>query len=357
MSTAQSPAKSPGRLDQSGCLLTFGIIQILLGSLFGMMGSLTVNTVAQGFLPGTPEGDAIPVQMMIPSAVTYFVLAVVFICLGVGSCQARRWAWTLTVVMSWMWLILGIVRYAFFLLFAEPMMSATVESMLNLPLEALVLIRFIAAVFLVAIYIVLPSLFLIFYWQSSVRVTCLCRDPQISWTDRCPMLVLPVSFVHALSAIYTSSMMANDCMIPVFGTILSGVVGAGVILGVTLATAYLAWGAYRLKMVAWWGTLLLWMLGILNMVTCSQSTLTAMYERMHMTGGQLAMIRRSGMIESMSRRMPWMGLVGGAILLGYLWYVRRHFAGNIKEDLAGIPPARKPYIEAQRGHEEAGEVS
>ena len=52
------------------------------------------------------------VQTMIPGIVLYFVLAVALVWLGVGSIRARRWAWTLTVVLSWMWLIMGVVGFA-----------------------------------------------------------------------------------------------------------------------------------------------------------------------------------------------------------------------------------------------------
>ena len=49
-------------------------------------------------------------QTMMPAMVFYFLLAVAFIWLGIGLACARRWAWTLTVVLSWMWLLIGVVR-------------------------------------------------------------------------------------------------------------------------------------------------------------------------------------------------------------------------------------------------------
>ncbi|MGO8744408.1 MAG: hypothetical protein ACLQNE_00330 [Thermoguttaceae bacterium] len=66
--------------------------------------------------------------------------------------------------------------------------------------------------------------------------------------------------------------------------------------------------------------------GALNMaVTVSRTDLTEMYEKMHLPAAQLEMMRKSGMMEMMSRWMPWMGFVGGAMWLGYLLYVRRYF--------------------------------
>ena len=60
-------------------------------------------------------------------------------------------------------------------------------------------------------------------------------------------------------------------------------------------------------------------------VTFSRTGLMEMYEKMGMPAAQLEMMRKSGMIESMSRWGPWMGMVGGAVWLGYLLYVRRYF--------------------------------
>ncbi len=79
-------------------------------------------------------------------------------------------------------------------------------------------------------------------------------------------------------------------------------------------------------MAAWWGTLLLFIAGILNMVvTFSETNLMKMYEKMQMPADQLEMIRKSGVVESVSHAAPWMGMVSGAAWLGYLLYVRRYF--------------------------------
>ena len=177
---------------------------------------------------------------------------------------------------------------------------------------------------------------------ESVRATCQRRDPQIRWTDRCPMPVLALSILHASSAaMWMPAMAVYGCVMPVFGVILSGAVGAAVILLLTLVLAYLAWGTYRLQMAAWWGTLLLWIAGTLNMITFSQTGLMEMYEKMNMPAAQLDMMRKSGMIETMSRWMPWMGLVGGALWLGYLLYVRRYFVRNVEGVSGDIRPSQE----------------
>ena len=115
-------------------------------------------------------------------------------------------------------------------------------------------------------------------------------------------------------------------VISIFGTLLSGLVGTGVVLLLALVLAYLAWGTYRLQMAAWWGTLLIGIAVAANMaITYWRGHLMDMYEKMGFPADQMDLIRKSGIVESMSRWGPWLALAGGAVWLGYLLYVRRYF--------------------------------
>jgi hypothetical protein len=337
MSTVQLPTATLAYPDRSTGLMIFGIVQILLGCLCGLMVLMMVVVMMLGPMAKAPQAQAMNPQMMIPSMVFNLLLAVSFIWLGIGSIRARRWAWTLTVVLSWMWLIMGVAGFIGFVFFAGPAMRAAMEQQgqAKMPPEAIMAMRIISGAVLACIYILLPALFLLGYHRASVRATCQRRNPQSCWTDRCPMPVLALSILSALSVVSMSSMAAYGWVMPVFGVMLSGATGAAVILLLTLVLAYLAWGTYRLQMAAWWGMLLLSIVGSLNMVAFPPPDLMKMYEKMQMPAAQLEMMRKSGMIEMMSRWMPWMGLIGGVLWLGYLLYVRRYFVRNREEKKAG----------------------
>jgi hypothetical protein len=140
------------------------------------------------------------------------------------------------------------------------------------------------------------------------------------------MPVLALSIMLAFSVISMSWLVAYGCVMPLFGVFISGPAGAAVILLLALVLAYLAWGTYRLQMAAWWGTLFFWTAGMLSfVVTFSRSELMEMYQKMGMPADQLETLRKAGFVELMHRWGPWMGLIGGAGLLGYLLYVRRYF--------------------------------
>ena len=315
--------------DRSTGLMLFGIFQVLLGCLCGLMGLMMAVVAVLGPMPGAPQGAAADARSVIPAAVIYLVLGVLFVCLGVGSIRARRWAWTLTVVLSWMWLVMGVISLLGFLLFAGSMMTSAMSQQANVPPEVLLVIRVMTGVILACIYILLPGVFLIFYQRESVRGTCLRRDPQPRWTDRCSMPVLALSLLMAFSAVSMSWTLVYGPVMPLCGSYVTGGAGAAVILLMTLAMAYFAWGAYRLQMAAWWGMLLFCILGSANMVvTFSRTGLMEMYEKAQIPEASLQMIKKSGMIETMSPWLPWMGIAGGLAWLGYLLYVRRYFLRN-----------------------------
>ncbi len=331
MSTAQPPIATSLYPDRSARLLLVGIVEVLLGCLCGLLAVMMLALASLGPMALAPQGQAMTVQTMtvqtmVPAVVFYLLLAVGFIWLGIGLVLARRWAWALTVVLSWMWLFMGVVAFVTFMFFMGPMMSASMAKQAKMPPEAMMAMQIINGAFLALFYIILPAVFLVCCHHESVRATCQRRDPKIRWTDRCPMPVLALSILLALSVASMSWLAVSAPVMPLFGVFLSGAAGAAVILLISLVLAYLAWGTYRLQMAAWWGTLLLWIAGGVNgVLTFTRTDLLELYEKAGMPADQVEMLRKMGLVESMSRWGPWMCLVGGAVWLGYLLYVRRYF--------------------------------
>jgi hypothetical protein len=314
MSTAQLSTTTSLYPDRSTRLMVLGIFQFLLGCLCGLLAVMMVAFSLLAPIANAPPGQAMNRQMMIPGLVFYLPVAVALIWLGIGLVRAHRWAWTLTVVLSWMWLVMGVVSLVMFEFFIEMPPEVTTEARI-----------FLGAV-IATMYILLPGVFLVLCHHESVRATCQRRDPKIRWTDLCPMPVLALSIMLAVSVVSMSSVLAYGCVLPVFGFFISGAAGAVAIVLIALVLSYLALGTYQLQLAAWWGTMLLGIAGTLNMlVTFSRIDLMEMYQKMGMTTDQLEMMRKTGFVQSMSQWGPWMALVGGAGWLGFMLYVRRYF--------------------------------
>ncbi len=341
MSTAEQPSPMTWYPDRGARLLLLGVFQILLGCLSLLMAAMIGVASLLGPLAPAQPRQAMNMQAMIPSIVIYLLVAVAFIWLGIGLARARRWAWTLTVVLSWIWLIMGVAAIIMFAFLAGPMMRAAIAPQQGrMPPEAIMTMQLVGGACVGCIYIVLPSIFLVFCQGDSVCATCYRRDPKTPWTDRCPMPVLAMSILFTFSFASMSSVMVYGIVMPFFGIFLSGAAGAAVLVVIELVLAYLAWGTYRLQMAAWWGSLLVGIAGALNMaITFSYADLMAVYEKMKMPPDQLEMMRKIGFAESMSQLAPWMALVGGTAWVGYLLYVRRYFIADGEEIAATSPQA------------------
>jgi hypothetical protein len=390
MSTIQPPTDqqstmTPAFRDQSMGLVVFGVLQIVLGCLSALLALATLSMAlmmgpmmakahqnlaktrqklaktqqdfpkaqpektanAAGVGAKTPLGETAAVgepttemppfepanmRMVIPGALMYLLPAVVFIWLGIGSIRARRWAWTLTVVLSWLWLIMGVAAMIGVAFTVGPMISAMTEQQAKMPGHGpmphamMVTMLVVMGTFTVCIYLVLPLVFVLFYHRESVRATCQRRDPRIPWTDRCPMPVLALSILLACGAALMLPSAVIYGAIPLFGVLVSGVAAVVAWLLMVLVLGYLAWAAYRLKMAAWWAMLLLCIAGAvstwLNMVYINP---LEMYEKMGLPAAQVEMMQKMGVAQWKSPGQIAILLVGWVVWLGYLLYVRRHF--------------------------------
>ena len=331
MSDMQSPT-GPAFRDQSTGLTLFGVFQLLLGGFCGLAAfmMLAMATIPQRGVPGgTPMG----LRQAIPMAGLYVVMAVAGVLLGIGSIRARRWAWALTLVLSWMWLIVGICALLCWLIWA-PYLYASMQQQMKMPPQALLVMQIVMGGMLGCMYILLPGVFLLFYQRSAVRATCRWRDPQTRWTDRCPLPVLAVSLALAYSALQMPfSLAAYGGVIPLFGRFVTGIAASALLLFLCVVSACLAWGMYRLKMVAWWGSVVLCIVGSASatMTFAQPNALKTMYEKMDLPPAQLEMINKMGIPDRLSGGMVWLMPISALLVLGYLVWVRRYFKAGEAE--------------------------
>ena len=110
MNVDSQSADSPRFKDRSIGLIIFGALQIVMGCgcallIPFMLLSLLVAPPAAAPMNAAPMN----MQMMLPAVGFYGLAAVVLVSLGVGSIRARRWARALTLVLAWMWLVMGVM--------------------------------------------------------------------------------------------------------------------------------------------------------------------------------------------------------------------------------------------------------
>ena len=309
--------------DRKTGLVAFGILQII----FGGICALTVPLMIVGMIASTVLEDSsapMSVSRAIPAVLFYVLLAVWFICMGIGSIKARRWARALVLVSSWVWLIGGLSGLIFMLLFMPDMYDQMAKTE-QIPQEMAVIMKYVMTGFMIVFYVIIPGLLVLFYGSKNVKATCEFRDPHVRWTDKCPLPVLALSLIFGFCAFSMSFMGSYGWAIPFFGFILSGITGAGVAMVAILLSAYVAWGTYKLSIKAWWCSVLLTVAWALSAgITFSRVSMWEFYEKMNFPEQQMEIMKHYGMPQGST-----MALFAGLWVfgfLGYLLYTKRYFA-------------------------------
>jgi hypothetical protein len=322
MSQFIAPGPQRPYYDRTFGLVFFGIVQILLGGLCGLM----VPLMALGMVMGAKGGVPVDARSMVPAMMIYPLMAAVLVSLGIGSVLCRRWARALSLVFAWLWLVVGLAGLAFSVVFLPGMFQGMGGPGNAPPREVFLVILAITFGILGCVYVVIPGVLVLFYRSPHVRATCEAKDPQVRWTDRCPLPVLALSVIWGFAAFSVLWMLGYGGVFPLFGVLVSGPVGLLVILALAVAFGYLAWGTYRLKMPAWWGSIaLVAALAVSAAVTFSRVGLMDLYRAWGMTPEQLRMIEQTGMVGKLDALMPWSTVVAPMILLGYILFTRRYF--------------------------------
>jgi len=309
--------------DRKTGLILFGIIQLIFGGFSALMIPLMMVGVAVSSHQGDNTAMGTDTRMIIPGVMFYTLLAVWFIWMGIGSIKTRRWARALILVSSWMWLVFGTIALIFMLLFMPDIYGQLAQDG-QISGRVISIIKYMTLVFMAVIYVFIPGVLVFFYGSKHVKATCEHRDPQIRWTDKCPLPVLAVSLMFAGWMCTMPLLGVYNWAIPFFGYILSGFSGAVAAMITALLSAYIAWGTYKLKIQAWWCAVVLtigW--AISSAISFSGQGLLEFYQHMNIPEQDLAFLEQSGMLQGST-----MGISTGlwlACLLVYLLFQKKHF--------------------------------
>jgi hypothetical protein len=310
--------------DRSTGLIVFGVLALLVAAFCACIGMLSPFALAMESMmpPGSPPIDR---RSVILYAVLYMLMAVLFIALGVGSFQARRWVRPVMLSVAWTWLIFGLSTLAIWL-WTIPRMGALMraanpnqpvpESMVNA-------ITLFTGVMMVVTQIALPLSFILFYRSKHVQATLAERNPLPSWTDRCPVPVLTLSFGLAAGAVMLLGTSVY-AVAPAFGVLLTGPGAVGLLVVAAIASAWAAWATYKLQPAGWWGTLVLMVLLAAAIVpTFMRVNLADVYAVIGAAPEQLAIYRSisTTMINIVTVAMTVFGII-------YLLRIRKYFGIN-----------------------------
>ncbi len=308
--------------DRKAGLVVFGILQIIFGGFCALMVPLMIFGMIVSTVLDNSAAAPMSLNMMIAGVLLYVLAAVWFICMGIGSVKARRWARALVLVTSWLWLISGISGLIFMLLLMPGIYDQMGESE-QMPPGVAPIMKYFMMGFMTVFYVIIPAALVLFYGSKHVKATCEFRDTKVRWTDKCPLPVLALSFIFGFWAVSMSFTVFYGSAIPFFGSILTGLPGAGVVLLVVSLAGYVAWGTYKLSINAWWCAVLLitgWALSAA--FTFSRVNIMEFYEKMNFPEQQFDAMKQINISQDY---MALFFVLWAVAFIGYLLYTRRYF--------------------------------
>ncbi len=317
-------------------LIVFGIIAIVLGGMallgavmvpIGAAMNVMMRNHATGYHPPPVDWRGIVVAVLM-----YLAVGAMLILTGIGSVKLRRWSRPIMLIIAWTWLLSGVavmMVWAFMVRDMPDVMRHVMAqsnpnvSMDDVPQAAMILLVVVLTLFQVVLLVLVPGVLVWFYSLTNVRLTLEHYQPMPDWSDRTPTTVLGVSLGLALGAACLPFGLLYPA-VPFFGVIATGWLAAGLWTLLAAALAVLAWGIYCQRAWAWWGTLLLSILGAASsIVTFSQVEFIEIYRVMGMDQSQLDMMRQYRALSG-----PMVNIVTGVMTLAWVVFmlaIRKQF--------------------------------
>jgi hypothetical protein len=311
--------------DRSVGLIVFGSLTIVLGCLTGLL--VPVMLVGQAAAARNTNGPHANFSVILPAIFIYGVLAVALVWLGIGSIMARRWARALLLIFSWSWLVMGVFM-VIVMAFVIPKMLAGISGApdTNHQLPASTMAGVMLVIFLVfgVLFVILPAVWTFFYNSCHVKATCETRDPEMRWTDACPLPVLGLCLWLLFSVPWMLFMpLTGHAVIPCFGIFVTGLPGALFYLAIAALWSYAAWLLYQLDLLGWWLILIaLVLFTVSSLLTYAQHDVTEMYQLMGYPHAQIREMQRLGLLTG--NRMIWLTLFSMLPFLGYLFFIKKY---------------------------------
>jgi hypothetical protein len=320
------PAVAVEYQDRKTGLVVFGVLMVAMGCLVALFVPLMLW--AQVASAKTTHVAATP-QTMMPAAIFSSLFAIGLVWLGIGSILARRWARALILILSWTWLVIGILSmiYLVFLMpqIMEALDTATPPGRAGIPKNLKTTILIVQGIFSFFLYVVLPGVWVLFYKSKNVKTTCEVRDPVPRWTDRCPLPVLAISVWAGFGAV---SMLLVAFMyrgiMPFFGMFLTGIWGTAGWILLAILWGYAARAIYKLEISGWWIVLLgMCLASISGFLTYSRHDIGELYRLIGYPEEQIALVEKFNFFKN--RTLAWSTLAFSVPFVGYLLYIRKYF--------------------------------
>lgn len=308
-------------VDRSMWIKIFGVLNIIIGVFAVLMAFLTFIGMLVGSMLQSGFTGSMRIYAIVSPVLMYLAVSVILIWCGIGVFKRRRWAGALMLVISSIWLIIGVIAMCSVLVTTPKMLQKIAEARGIDPGIQTVTLAFTIG-FTAIIYLIIPGILVLFYSRPAVRGTFNLYSPSPSWTDKCPLPVLGLSLFFFIG-IYGCICGVFMGVFPVFGVILKGFPAVLLWIGCGALLIYISRGLYKLNIKAWW-IALIWHISWLvsSLITFSKVSMENFYIQMGVTGDQMEIIKMAFITW---KPFIWLAIFSVFILIVYQLYILRFF--------------------------------
>ncbi len=321
MPEPRSPVARDAFKDRSTRLVLFGALSVAIGGICVLFGLLyIILALTSGRLLGaeTPPMDA---RSYVMGAMLYFLLGGAFVWVGIGSMRRKRWVRPLMLTLAWTWLLSGASALV---LMPGLLDGALVTSMPDVALdETLVGAIKLGLLGAGALFgVVLPALFVLVYQDRHLCMTCEVYDPECAWTERCPPAVLGLSVGLGACGVIAVPLALRP-VVPLFGWLVTGWSGAGLLLIGAGLCFWMARKIYEQLLSGWWTTtIFLTLAGVSTWVTLVRVDPAEWYRAMGYPDELLEAMTLGSTIPA------WLTVAVTLLTLVYMAAMRKHFRAS-----------------------------
>lgn len=235
--------------DRRGWLTAFGIAEILIACFFLL---LALVMLLAPFTKPPAQAPVVTPQIQIGMKIFGFAIyagfATLFLLIGIGSIRRKNWARITMLVVSTLWLAVGVFTIVLIVFMMPPLMHTAGRIPPATQRRIIEVTTTVMAILMIAI----PAIFLFFYSRKSVKATC---QPGIAGqipgaSSGVPVPIIILAIWQGLGVITLFSYFLLKSMV-VFGIVLHGAAGFLVALACSAVSIYAAWLIYHRKFTGW----------------------------------------------------------------------------------------------------------
>ena len=313
-------------------LKTSGIIMVAVGLVAAYYGPLEVY-VFYMFSPGGRfafEGFAVGslwFAYLVLQNLGYYLVAALLLTLGIGTFTLRRWAYTLTRVVLWLWLGAGLLVSLNWVALVLYQLSANPSDPATFPRTA------IFTTLLGFSTLVIPGMLLWFYSWDAVRTTFEGSDPREYWTERYPFPLLIVLGIMLAGLLAFHLALFLQGLFPFFGEMIWGQTGVRWLAGNIVIQLVILYGLIRLKRWALWSSIIYYSLLCFSAgLSFYGRSLAEVLKEMTLPQFEMEFLDRLKFMNGIS--MSFLIVPVLLVLLGLLIYSRKYFYPAKEKDLS-----------------------